>query len=207
MAGLYRWQYDADTPGALIGHQWHVRPSHWLKQTQNTLWCKWLVITTNNDLNFLCHHKSFLFHQIVFNSRQFSPQIFPTPLRARGIVWRGGIYSRTFQIISFLQSHNPPSSRDTIITINFCTILYYIVLYCTVLQERGYVSTLWVTTSGRWFAPSRCSPGSLTARGIMTMITIIRIMILLIIIGAATTLSTSSWARDSCPAQPLPLTS
>ena len=53
MARLYRWQYDADTPGPLIGHQWHIRPSHWLKQTQSTLWCKWLVITTNNDFNFL----------------------------------------------------------------------------------------------------------------------------------------------------------
>ena len=120
MGGLYRWQYDADTPGTLIGHQWHVRPSHWLNQTQSTLWCKWLVITTNNDLNFLCHHKSFRFRQIVFNSRQFSPQIFPTLVRTRGIVGRGEICTWTFQIISYLESHNPSSSRDIIITSLYC---------------------------------------------------------------------------------------
>ena len=38
------------------------------------LWCKWLVITTNNDFNFLVQ-RIFSFCQIVFNSRQFSPQI------------------------------------------------------------------------------------------------------------------------------------
>ena len=50
---------SSPTPGLLIG--WDIM--------RIILWCKWLVITTNNDLNFLVPQI------FVFNSRQFSPQI------------------------------------------------------------------------------------------------------------------------------------